>query len=208
MNDFHKASTVLLAALCVLPLFTGCDSSAREQQNITEEDMPYGATMREDNSTFAIPMTYDRRFLEEEQVAAAADFIYAIQTSDSAGYQEATFPFYAQYQMDEVYGLGSMDALIDRLHDKIGSSTADDYQFNMLLINDISTNTDAGELSVICDMLTEIYDGEGNFMDTVEHAWDLTVEWNIGFEENTQYAVVSDQHMFLFQTADGCFCLM
>ena len=78
----------------------------------------------------------------------------------------------------------------------------------MVLINDLAVNTQAGELSVVCQMLEDAYDGEGKFMDTVKIAYDLTVEWNIGYENNTKFAVVDDQHIFLFQTDDGWFALM
>lgn len=208
MNNFRNITALLLAALCAVPMLTGCSQNPKQQQNIAEEDMPYGSTMREDKTSYAVPVTYDRRFLEEEQVTVVTNFICAIQNRDGALYQASTFPFYAQYQMSDVYGLGSMDALVDRLHDMIGNNTADDFRFNMLLINDIAANTEVGELSVVCEMLSDAYDGEGEFMDTVEHAWDLTVEWDLVFQENTQFAVVNDQHLFLFQTADGWFCLM
>ncbi len=208
MNNLSKIAALLLTALCAVPMLTGCSQNPKQQQNIAEEDMPYGSTMREDKTSYAVPVTYDRRFLEEEQVTVVTNFIFAIQSRDGALYQASTFLFYAQYQMSDVYGLGSMDALVDRLHGMIGGNTADDFRFNMLLINDISANTEVGELSVVCEMLSDAYDGEGEFMDTVEHAWDLTVEWDLGFQENTQFAVVNDQHLFLFQTADGWFCLM
>lgn len=208
MNRICKTAALLLSVLCLVPAFTGCAGNAKQNLNIAEEDMPYGATMRENSTSFAVPMTYDRRFFDEEQVAAVANLIAAIQNSDSAQYEAATFPFYAQYQMNEVYRLGSVDAVVRRLHDMIGNNTSDDYQFNMVLINDLATNTEAGELAVICEMLSDCYDGEGAFMDTVEHAWDLTVEWQISFNNDADHAMVSDQHLFLFQTADGYFCLM
>lgn len=208
MKHLQKITALLLALCCAVLMLTGCGKTSGSQQNIAEEDLPYGSTMREDKKSFAVPVTYDRRFLEDEQVAKVADLVASVQNCDAALYQASTFPFYAQYQLSDVYGLGSMDALIRRLHETIGNKIEDDYQFNMVLINDIATNTEAGDLYTICQMLSSVYDGEGEFMDTVEQAYDLTVEWNIGYNENTQYAVVNDQHIFLFQTAEGWFCIM
>ena len=208
MKYFHKAAALLLTLCCAVPVLTGCSSSPRHQQNIAEEDMPYGSTMREDKTSFAIPVTYDRRFLEQEQVAKVADLVASIQDANATQYQSATFPFYVDYQVSQVYHLGSPDALIRKLHESLEGRTAEDYKFKMLLINDIATNTEAGELSVVCEMLESAYTGEGKFMDTVQKAYDLTVEWNLSYENDTKYAVVNDQHIFLFQTADGWFALM
>lgn len=209
MKVFMKTTAMLLSACCLLSMLTGCSSgSGKSSQNIAEEELPYGSTMREDKKSFSVPMTYDRRFLDEEQVAKVADLCGAVQGQDAALYQATTFPFYVNYQMNDVYGLGSVDALIEKLHSSIASSTGEDYQFNMVLINDLATNTEAGELNVVCQMLSDAYDGEGSFMDTVQKAYDLTVEFNIGFNDNTTFAVTENQHIFLFQTADGWFALM
>ena len=191
MKYCRRTAALLLSVCCLLPVWTGCTGGSKGSQNIAEEELPYGSTMREDKKSFAVPMTYDRRFIEDTQAAKVADLCAAVQNADAALYQATTFPFYANYQMKDVYGLGSMDALVGKLHSSIASSTGEDYQFNMVLINDLSTNTQAGELSVVCQMLSDAYDGEGSFMDTVQKAYDFTVEWNIGFNDNSSISSCS-----------------
>ena len=122
MNAIKRLTALTLALLCAAPVLTGC---GKKEESIAEDEMPYGSTMREDKNTFAVPMTYDRRFLEEEQVAKVAELCAAVQNADSTLYESATFPFYAQYQMDQVYSLESMDALMDRLHSGLAAGTAE-----------------------------------------------------------------------------------
>jgi hypothetical protein len=59
-------------------LFTGCMSAG---PTIAEEDLPYGATMRETKTTFALPVSYDRRFLNDAQVTVLTDYFSAVQAN-------------------------------------------------------------------------------------------------------------------------------
>jgi hypothetical protein len=203
-----RIAALALALLCAVPVMTACGNGSKERPTISEEDMPYGATMREDSKSFAIPMTYDRRFLEQDEIAKAADMFAAIQNSDAALYQASTFPFYTKYQQEQVYKLDSADALVSHVHSMIAEKSAEDFQYNMVLITGIATNTQAGTLSSVVDMLEAAYDGDGAFLDTVEKSYDMTVEWNLKYNNGADSSVITDQHIFLFKTADGWFAVV
>lgn len=197
----------LLAVLCTAAalMLTGCGE--KEPDFTKEAELPYGATMRSDKNSYAVPMTYDRRFLDEAQVAATADILAAIQNQDADLYLQSTPSYYADYQM-EVYECEEYPELLGHFHDYIAESSGEDFQFKMVLINDISDNRNAGGLSDAFTLLKELYDGEGSFEDSIVNAWDLTVEWDLTYDNAAKYAVIEEEHVYLFQTADGYFCVM
>ena len=57
-------------------------------------------------------------------------------------------------------------------------------------------------------LLDGIYEGDGNFSDTVTSAWDLNVELDVMYDGDAKYTAITEQHVFLFQTADGIFCIV
>lgn len=208
MMLLRKSAALVLALLCALPVLSGCHRNDPDHLTIAEEDMPYGATMRENKSAFAVPMSYDRRFFTEEEVAKVADLFAAIQNQDSELYANTTFSFYEKYQREQVYQLDSSEALMEKLHSFIENGSADDFHFSMVMIDALDTNPDAGELKEVVSMLGNAYDGDGNFMDTVQKCYDLTVEWTILYNKDADSSVVTEQHVFLFQTENGLFALM
>lgn len=201
-----RIAALALALLCAVPMMTACGKGTAERPTIAETDMPYGSTMREDKNSFALPVTYDRRFLEQDEIAKAADLFAAIQNSDAALYANTTFPFYLTYQQQQVYKLDSPEALVKHLHSMIAGKYADDFQYSMMNITGIATNPNAGTLGSVVEMLEVAYDGDGKFLDTVQKSFDMTVEWHITYDGKTE--VVPDQHVFVFQTADGWFAVV
>ena len=203
-----KIAALALALLCAVPMMTACGKGSKDRPTISEEDMPYGSTMREDKNSFAVPMTYDRRFLEQDELAKAADLFAAVQNNDAALYEKSTFPYYLKYQQEQVYNLDSTDALVKHLHSMFAAKSADDYQCSMVLVTGIASNMDAGTLNSVVKMLDACYDGSGAFRDSVQKCYDMTVELHLTSSSSAQTAVVEDQHIFVFQTADGWFALL
>ena len=56
------------------------------------EDLPFGAVLRDLNTT-EIPVEYDSRYFTEEAMTVLSNYFYAIQTMDTALYQEVTLDF-------------------------------------------------------------------------------------------------------------------
>lgn len=201
MKYWSRITALSLAALFML---AGCGK--KEPDFTQEEELPYGATMRSDKTSYAVPMTYDRRFLDDTQVAAVADILCAVQNQDADMYLNCTPDFYAAYQL-EVYGAADYTALLGSLHTTVAESTGEDFTFNMVLINEISTNQNAGNLAEAMILLDNL-DEEGSFTSGIQNAWDLTVEWDLSYHNGESYTVINERHIYLFQTAEKCFCLM
>ena len=199
----HTRCAALLCAAMLL-VCTGCSEKA--QIDYTEEELPYGATMRS-SSSFAVPMTYDRRFLDEEQVGAVANFFGAIQNCDAALYQSSTFDYYVSYQMKDAYGVETPEALIQAIHDNIAERYSDDFTFKMILINELSQDRAAGTLSQGLEFMRQL-SGDDRFADTVEAAYDLALEWDVTYDGGAQYAVNEDQHILLLRVDGKYYCVM
>lgn len=201
MND-TRIIAAGLAAVCCVGLLSGCGEEPIPDFT-QEENLPYGATMRSDKNSFGVPMTYDRRFLEEEQVAVVADLLASVQNQDTALFEQTAPDFYVRYQRDEVYKLESTEALLGVIHDRLAEASGEDFQFSMVLITDISQDQDSGNLADALVLFNSIYDGDGKFSDTLEEAWELTVEWDFTYDNGTQYSVSEGEHMYLFHTTNG-----
>ena len=204
MRNLTRIAALLLAAACAAPVLTGCQ---KEPDFTKESELPYGATMREDKTSFAVPMTYDRRFLDEEQVAAAAQLMAAIQNADADLYRETTFDFYADYQAGTVYRLDSVQDLMDSLHASVAANSGEDFTFNMVLINGIASRQTSSYLSDAFDILDQLRPDE-KLSESIEDAWDLTVEWDLAYDGGKSYTVVDEQHIFLFRYDGRYVCMM
>lgn len=204
MKQRKAVAAVLLAAVCMCSL-AGCGD--QERPTYEESEMPYGATMRQNKTDFAVPMTYDRRFLDEDQVRAAAAVIGAVQDMDAEQYRSSTFDFYADYQLS-VYEADNAEALMQKIHERLAEQSGDDFTFSMVLIDGVSENRDKGDLNTAMTLLGDLYQGEGKFSEKIEGAWELSMEWDITYENGQKALVLNDRHVCLFKTADGYYAVM
>ena len=208
MHRFQKIIALLLVTALFVPCFAGCEPGPNkpEEFDTAEEDLPYGATMTSNKKSFSVPMTYDRRFVTDEQVSAVADLCAAIQNQDMEQYTAITPEGYADYQVNEVYSYENADQMMQALHASVANNTGEDFKFSMVLINGISEDRNAGglvEAIALMDNLTE-----KQFSASLLGAWDFTVEWDFSYENDTKYFVVEEQHIFVFQTENGYYAMM
>lgn len=188
-------------------LFTGCGQKQQEI-NMTEEELPYGATMRENRTGFAVPMTYDRRFVEEEQVTAVANYLSAIQNQDTELYLASALPVYTDYQINEVYSYQNADELVTALHEGIASQTGEDFSFQMVLINEFARDRNFGGLEAMMDLLDNISDSDAKFSEQIQGAWALELEWNLTYDKQASFGNVESQWIYLFRLDDTYYCCM
>ena len=195
------------ALLTAVVMLTGCQS-AKEKINYTEEELPYGATMRSNKTSYTVPMTYDRRFVNEEQVKAVADYLGAIQNNDAELYESVALPLYTAYQVSEVYSYQSTDELVNALHEGISGQLANDFKFEMVLINEFSTDRSAGGLAAMLDLLDKISPKDAQFTDSLENAWALELEWEFSYNNGEQTGVTENQYLYLMQIDGVYYCCM
>ena len=201
MKRIRRITALLLCAVCMMSL----PACGKKGMTYTEEELPYGATMRQNKTAYPVPITYDWRFITEEQVTAVTGLLGGIQNADAELYTKSTLDFYAAYQL-KVYEADSTEAMVQQFHDNLANSTGADFTFSMALINGMAQNRDNGNIASMLTLLDGIYEGSGKFSDTVEEVYDLTMEWDITYTGG--YKVLDDEHVYLLKTPDGYFAVM
>ena len=98
-NTFRRILVCATAAALLCTGFAGCsDSNSSDSEsgvNIAMEDLEYGATMRDDDSR-AVPLEYDKRFLEDGELDALANYYASIQNEDVELFQSCTVEKYME----------------------------------------------------------------------------------------------------------------
>ena len=187
-------------------MLTGC-ATAKQKINYTEDELPYGSTMKSDKNSDSVPMTWDKRFLDEEQVKAVSDYIAAIQNNDPALYESVALPLYTEYQIQKVYGYQNTSELVSALHEGLTGQLADDFKFDMVLVDEFSLDRNAGGMQAMLKLLDDISE-DGKFSDTVQGAWTLTLEWEFSYHNDEGHGRAENQYLYLFRKDDKYYCCM
>ncbi len=208
MNYFRRITALFLITALVVPCFAGCskEPTTPEEFEMGEADLPYGATMKSNKTSYAVPVTYDRRFVTEEQISAVAELCASIQNQDAEQYQKITPEGYADYQVNEVYSYASADEMIQALHTSIAQNTGDDFKFSMVLANGISEDRHSNGLMEAIAMMDNLT--ENQFSNALLGAWDFTLEWDFSYENDTKSMIIDEQHIYVFQTENGYYAMM
>ena len=106
-NTFRRILVCATAAALLCTGFAGCsDSNSSDSEsgvNIAMEDLEYGATMRDDDSR-AVPLEYDKGFLEDGELDALANYYASIQNEDVELFQSCTVEKYMESLYENAYG--------------------------------------------------------------------------------------------------------
>ena len=196
----------LLCLLLACLMLTGC-ASQKQKTSYTEEELPYGATMKSDKNSYTVPMTWDRRFLEPEQISAVADYLGAIEQNNPELYASVALPLYTDYQVQEVYDYQNVEELVRALHEGLLGQLADDFQMDMILVNEISDDRNSGGLQAILKLLDGISEGTP-FSETIQNAWSLNLEWEFSYNNGEGSGRTENQYLYLFQIDDKYYCCM
>lgn len=204
--NLHKISALVMAAILGTVMFTGCSSN---ETTIEEEDLPYGATMREARTTYALPISYDRRFVNDEQLAALTDYLSAVQNCDGTLYRESTLDFYADYQLNEVYAgqYEDMDAMMTALHASVAEATAEDFTYAMITIDDFSQERVTTGLGTMIEVLTDI-SGDEAFTQSVDNCWAVNMQWMLVYNGGASNVIINDQYVYMFEIDGAYYCVM
>lgn len=209
----------LLALISAAVAMTACgdtqeasnSSSAVEDSTIFDDitfddmdDLDYGATMR-DNTDYAIPVTYDKRFLEDAEVEVLASYYSAIQDQDADLFDECVAEFYIDYYLENAYGgLLNSDAYIAQQYDTFQDQLdGADVAFALITVTSCTedeTAEDSG-ITYLKDMCAKLIGEE-----ECEASWDgcklLTIEPTL--TDGTDSFVGGEINLFIVQL-DGSY---
>lgn len=145
-----------MSMLCTVTCLCSCGEGAKENsagtaENMSEEDMPYGATITSLNSTYdpnvKIPTEFDNRFFAESdgkfpEIYLVSDYIYALNNSDGELMSETVYKPYLDYQIKEA-GVESADEYVKASHDTLAQSLGGEFEINYIYIDSCDENADS-----------------------------------------------------------------
>ena len=205
-NRWKQWFCCLFAVILALCSLTACGSK-KEKGNVSMEDLPFGAVLRDLNTT-EIPVEYDSRYFTEEAMTVLSNYFYAIQTEDTALYQEVTLDFYDDYVMQQMFqGLVGLDGLLTQLKSSYtsqqsatGTSTENtdaDVTFTQINVVECEQSTDSvhSNLDNLYPMLNELSGEEDYCTQHVSDAKFLNLSLSLKSGDHT--TTLSDQYVFL-----------
>ena len=163
-----KLLAILLSCTAFLCVLSGCGESKGnlmgDIENMAEEDMPYGSTMRElkDGS---LTICFDGRFLEDEMMKKVSDYFYAVQTEDLDLFKSVSSQDYLDY-VEINSGINTIDYLKQI---KANEETAIGSKFNYtyLEVTECKKKGEDSQIDEIIKLMDQIYK-DNNKSDTFE----------------------------------------
>lgn len=175
MQQRSKRYTHCLAVLCAAICLTACGGT---DSTVTQDQMPYGATITTNASAYPMAMQYDNRFLEDALIARLADYYDAIQTQDAARYAAVQLPLYHDYELTTLMG-GEYtdDDIVKMVYSGLAEYNGGAFEFAMVEITDAKRGTvysDTAALIEILDTLSTETSGT-QISQNIDNAYELTV---------------------------------
>lgn len=165
---------------------SGSETSDMPGEDIAMEDLEYGATLR-DSTDYAIPVEYDKRFLEDDELKVLTDYYAAIQNEDQTLFSSCVLNFYMESLYQNAYG-GLLDdnAYLAQQHEKFQEQIDGEFTFAKISVNDCKKQDDAGSgIEYLIEMFNEL-NGDESYCDThLQSCKALTVQPMLTNGENT-----------------------
>ena len=116
--------------------------------NVNADDMPFGATMTDlysDHDGVPISISYENRFMTEDEARKISDYISAINTCDAELMKSTCYPSYLDYLVTQYENKDVQDYL-DTRHNTIANNYAGgEFEFDYILINSLMDENDNDE---------------------------------------------------------------
>lgn len=199
--------------LCALSLATimllSVSACGDNDDIITEDEMPYGATIAVNKEDYILPVQYDYRFVDAELLNAVLRYYYAIQKNDTKLFTEIQHPLYMEYQLEEVLGgKYTNEEILDNTYKSLTELNEGEFAFSFIDITGCvkgESHTTSATIMEILDALSEEAGGEKLSKDITQF-YELTItryltdaDSEIKGETNT---VLYDEVLFAFECAD------
>lgn len=197
-----KILYALTAAALLAGMLTGCGQN--ETESIAEENLPYGATLITDTEKGEVPITYDRRFFDADEIQTLSSYFYALESQNVELLEETTLDLYIDFIVDAMYqGLAGTDGLLTEMNAKFAVEenvpyTIQDVEITAFYTVEDNANTD---LENLYNMLQEL-SGDENYLQRINGGKYLT--YTIQTQSDGQTKTFTDQTLFLIQV-DGVY---
>lgn len=127
--------------------------------NVKENDMPFGATMTDlVPDDVPISISYDNRFITEDEAKKLSDYIYAINSCDAELMEKTCYPSYLDYLVEQYENTDIQDYLDSRYSDIENSYTNGKFNFNYILVNSFMDENDSNDDTGFSHLDRKIYE--------------------------------------------------
>ncbi|MBE6847908.1 MAG: hypothetical protein E7503_07265 [Ruminococcus sp.] len=204
-HKFTKRLSAVLLAAAIPASLTAC----KDDNIITEDEMPYGATIAVNREDYILPVQYDYRFVSEEMLNTILRYYYAIQSNDVELFTELQHPLYMEYQLEEVLGgKFTNEDILDNSGEALRTFNEGDFAFSFIDITDCipaQEHTTSATLMEILDTLSKEKDGSKISKDITQFC-ELSVtryltDADSGIKGETN-KVMYDEKLFVFECKD------
>ncbi len=179
----------------------GCGSSG---QTITQDELPYGATIESHKEDGILPSQYDFRFVTADMRDTVLRYYYAIQTKDTALFESVQHPLWRDYELNTVYsGQFTDEQLLSAAYDQLALKMTDDFEFSFIDITDAEKCEEGSDGMRIVEVLDALAKDKGESDFSVQAMWKLTVtrflaKKGSGVRGETS-VVLEDEMLYLMQ---------
>lgn len=176
--------------------------------NVAENEMPFGATMTDlvsDRDGVPISISYENRFMTEDEARKVSDYISAINSCDAELMKNTCYPSYLDYLVTE-YENTDVQNYLDTRHSNIKSSyTGGEFDFNYILINSLMDENDNDSDTGFSILDAKIHENSPDAEITSRKIVGIDILYTLD-EDNGSYSLTtrtgSDMMLYIY-TIDG-----
>lgn len=180
--------------------FSGCSKEESSRENVKMTDLPYGSTMVDDNKNYKIPILYDKRFLEANQLEAITNYYYAVQENDLELYNSTMIPIFSDYiKANSSTGEADSKYMLENAHSTINVMIGGNFEIKSCEVTGITSEHVTSGIDTLLekmDLVSEKIDGT-KISDKVTKAYAITLNFTVKSGENS--AIIPDDILFLFE---------
>lgn len=195
-----KAISIFLTIFMLAIFFSGCSKEESSRENVKMTDLPYGSTMVDDNKNYKIPILYDKRFLEANQLEAITNYYYAVQENDLELYNSTMIPIFSDYiKANSSTGEADSKYMLENAHSTINVMIGGNFEIKSCEVTGITPEHVTSGIDTLLekmDLVSEKIDGT-KISDKVTKAYAITLNFTVKSGENS--AIIPDDILFLFE---------
>lgn len=137
------------------------NDKAGDYADITEDEMPFGATMsdlRAGTGNVPVSVSYDNRFMSEDEARKISDYISAVNTCDAELMKNTCYPSYLDHLVEQYESTDVQDYL-DTRHKTIADNYVNgEFDFDYIIVNSLMDENDSDSDTGFSILDAEIYE--------------------------------------------------
>lgn len=176
--------------------------------NVDADDMSFGATMTDlytDMDNVPISISYENRFMTEDEARKVSDYISALNTCDAELMRNTCYPSYLD-SLVEQYGNTDVQDYLNTRHSTIADSyTHGEFNFDFIIINSLMDENDSDSDTGFSTLDAKIHEGSPDAEITSRKMIGIDITYTLDGENGSySFATRAGSDMILYiYTIDG-----